>query len=66
VLPLAPWPAGLDAVERVGGSASYLFAVNNGTTPVPLPVSGVDLLTGARRVPTDPLPAGAVAVVRSP
>jgi beta-galactosidase len=46
VLPLDPWPAGLDAVLRQGETGTYLFLLNHSGTRMPLPIEGTDLLTG--------------------
>ncbi|SHM57867.1 beta-galactosidase [Cryptosporangium aurantiacum] len=64
VLPLSPWPDGLDVVERVGGDARYLFAINHSDAAIAVPVRGKDLLTGREWAETDTVGAGAVVVIR--
>ena len=58
---VAGLPRGVEAVRRVGEHGRYLFLMNHTDHPVPVPVTGTDLLTGA--APLD-LVAGGVAVVR--
>jgi beta-galactosidase len=55
VTPLLP---GVEAVRR----GSFLFLINHSTATVPVPATGVDLLTGAEF--SGELAAGAVAVLR--
>jgi beta-galactosidase len=64
VLALDPWPAGLDAVRRHGPDGSYLFAINHGSEPVPVPVEGTDLVTGQDWTMDMALAAGDLAVIR--
>jgi beta-galactosidase len=59
---VAGLPAGVEAVRRVRGDASWLFVINHLDEDVPLPAPGHDLLTGAE---VSGVPAGAVAVLRS-
>ncbi|HEY5153440.1 MAG TPA: beta-galactosidase trimerization domain-containing protein, partial [Acidimicrobiales bacterium] len=63
VLGLATWPAGLDAVRRQGAGGSYLFAINHGSEPVPVPVEGTDLITGHDWTMETTLAAGDLAVI---
>ncbi len=60
---VAGLPAGVEALRRVGGSASYLFCINHTDADVPLPAAGVDLLSG-RSAETHTVVAGGVVVVR--
>jgi beta-galactosidase len=63
VLGLATWPAGFDAVRRKGAGGSYLFAINHGSEPVPVPVEGTDLVTGRDWTMDTTLAAGDLAVI---
>lgn len=62
-LPIDPWPTGFDAVIRSRGDQSFLFAINSGQQPVPVPWVGTDLLTGQDWTAGQALDAGAVAVI---
>ncbi|MEV1315146.1 beta-galactosidase [Micromonospora arborensis] len=64
VRPAAPAPSGVEVVRRRDGDRSWLFAINHTDAEVRLPVTGVELLTGARCAGGLTLPAGDVAVVR--
>jgi len=63
VMGLATWPAGMDAVRRKGAGGSYLFAINHGSEPVPVPVEGTDLVTGREWTIDTTLAAGDLAVI---
>ncbi len=65
VLDLASWPDGFDAVVRSHDGRRYLFAINSGSTDVPIPWAGTDLLTGRVWAAGASLPAGQVAVLRA-
>lgn len=60
------FPAGVEAIRRVGADADYLVAINHGTHAVSIDTSGVDLLRQADTGGTLVLDAGDVAVVRTP
>ncbi|MBL0749413.1 beta-galactosidase [Nocardioides baculatus] len=60
-------PGASDLVEvsrRVGDDASWLFVLNHGTAPAPVPTSGVDLVSGVDVSDGFEVPAGGVAVIR--
>jgi beta-galactosidase GanA len=57
------WPAGLDAVRRHGPAGGYLFAINHGSEPVPVPAEGTDLVTGQGWTVDTTLAAGDLAVI---
>ena len=63
VLALDTWPAGLDAVRRHGPAGRYLFAINHGSEPVPVPAEGTDLVTGQGWTVDTTLAAGDLAVI---
>jgi len=56
--------ASVDVVRRRGDDATYLFAINNGTTDATLHVTGFDLVTDTEIVGMLDVPAGAVRVIR--
>ncbi|MCC3765427.1 beta-galactosidase [Glycomyces sp. TRM65418] len=43
---------------------AYVFAINHGEAPAPVPVAGTDLLTGEPWTPATPLDPGSCAVIR--
>lgn len=57
------WPGGLDAVRRHGPDGSYLFAINHGSEPVPVPAEGTDLVTGQGWTVDTALTAGDLVVI---
>jgi beta-galactosidase len=64
VTPAATVPPGVDGVRRRSASGSWLFLVNQTREAQPVPVDGVDLVSG-RQVGSDfVVPPGGVAVVR--
>ena len=63
MLPLDPWPAGLDVVIRGHGSQQFLFAINSGTGAVPIAWAGTDLLTGRAWSSGERIAPGTVAVI---
>ncbi|MDG4802034.1 beta-galactosidase [Micromonospora sp. WMMD980] len=64
VRPAVPAPAGVEVVRRRSAERSWLFVVNHTGEPARLPVTGVELLTGARCDGELTVPPGEVAVVR--
>ncbi|MGX1617645.1 beta-galactosidase [Micromonospora chalcea] len=65
VRPPVDAPAGVEVVRRRSSAdRSWLFVINHSTEPVRLPVTGVELLGGARCDGELEVPAGEVAVVR--
>ncbi|MFC4021974.1 beta-galactosidase [Micromonospora sp. GCM10011542] len=64
VRPAAQVPTGVEVVRRRDGERSWLFAINHTDAEVRLPVTGTELLTGARCAGELKLPAGEVVVVR--
>ncbi|MFF2488182.1 beta-galactosidase [Microbacterium sp. NPDC058062] len=59
-------PEGLEVVIRRGDDADYAIAINHRDDDAPLAASGVELLTGADVDGEFVVPAGGVAVVRTP
>ena len=57
-------PPGVEAVRRCGPRRAGLFLLNHTDRPQPVPVDGVDLLTGAPVDGQVTLPAGGTAVIR--
>ncbi|MBQ1063794.1 MULTISPECIES: beta-galactosidase [Micromonospora] len=64
VRPPVSAPTGVEVVRRRAEDRSWLFLINHTTEPVRLPVTGVELLGGARCDGELEVPAGEVAVVR--
>ncbi|MGW5015253.1 Beta-galactosidase C-terminal domain [Micromonospora chalcea] len=64
VRPPVSAPTGVEVVRRRAADRSWLFLINHTTEPVRLPVTGVELLGGARCDGELEVPAGEVAVVR--
>ena len=64
VRPPVSAPPGMEVVRRRADDRSWLFLINHTTEPVRLPVTGVELLGGARCDGELEVPAGEVAVVR--
>ncbi|AXO36969.1 beta-galactosidase [Micromonospora echinospora] len=65
VRPPVDAPAGVEVVRRRSAAdRSWLFVINHTTEPARLPVTGVELLGGARCDGELEVPAGEVAVVR--
>ncbi|WP_439591683.1 beta-galactosidase [Microbacterium sp.] len=62
--PAVPVVDGVEAVRRVGDSASWLFLINHSATDAEVPATGIDLVSGARVDGLLPLPAGGIGVVR--
>ncbi|MGC5168031.1 beta-galactosidase [Luteimicrobium sp. DT211] len=56
----------VEIVERTGDGRLYTFVLNHGTEPASVPVTGDELLTGSTVDGWLKVPAGEVAVVRSP
>ncbi|MDQ1464682.1 MAG: beta-galactosidase, partial [Actinomycetota bacterium] len=56
--------AGVEAVRRRAGAASYLFVINHTDQEVEVPATGHELLTGAQIGGDLVVAAGGVAVVR--
>ncbi|UFN46225.1 beta-galactosidase [Nocardioides okcheonensis] len=54
----------VEVTRRVGDGASWLFVINHGDAPAPVPVSGVDLVTGTDVDGDLVVAPGGVAVVR--
>jgi len=59
-------PEGLEVVVRRGDTADYRVAINHRDTDATLTASGVELLTGADVDGAFVVPAGGLAVVRTP
>ncbi len=64
VEPLPGARPGVEVVRRVGGGASWLFVINHTDETVDLPIEGLDLLAGAERDRSTPVPAGGALVLR--
>lgn len=55
---------GLETAVRSSGSTDYVFALNHGDTPAPVPAVGTDLLSGAEVAAGATVPAGGSLVIR--
>jgi beta-galactosidase len=64
VTPAATVPLGVDAVRRRSASGSWLFLVNQTREAQPVPVDGVDLVSGHQVGVDFVAPPGGIAVVR--
>jgi beta-galactosidase len=61
---VAGLPAGVETVRRSGDNGSWTFIINHTRDEVEVPVSGVELLSGADVAKSLTVQAGKVAVVR--
>ena len=65
VTPTCPGaPSGVEAVRRHDADGSLLYLLNHTDRPQRVPVTGLDLLTGATADGSLTVPPGGVAVVR--
>ncbi len=66
IAPVVVAPEGIEAVVRHGEGADFVFLLNHTADSVTLEVTGTDLLSGHDADGSLTLPAGAVAVLRTP
>lgn len=57
-------PNGVEVVERTSDEAHYTFVINHTSSPVTLPASGIELITGATIADAITVDAGLARVVR--